>query len=90
MEEYNNQLPHTPRSFLLRMNTRHCLQMLYSITCCLPASIRHQDHVAALWLSEITRTIIDRYEVGPQKDEVYQKVKNVCSKVFGIHRTHFT
>jgi|688.fasta_scaffold2022850_1 hypothetical protein len=43
---YNQQLKNSPSTFLKRINQRHLLQILNTITDIFPASIRNTDHIA--------------------------------------------
>lgn len=66
------------------INQRHCLQIINSMVNSYPPSIRNKDHIAQLWFSEVCRTVIDRYDSGPDKQKALKIAKDVCHETFSI------
>ena len=81
---YMGQLKPSPTLFLFKINERHLLYLLKGIFDAPASYFETIQHIGLMWVSEIYRTVLDRYADPAEQDRIYEKVKEIASDTFEI------
>ena len=78
----------SPTNFLQIINLRHLLYVLRGFMDAPSHFFEDFSQVAALWIHEVSRTVIDRIPDAYQRDTIFEKVKELASGAFKVREKY--
>ena len=82
VEMYNKTLKPSPTTFLKRINQRHILYIMKGILEIPSNYYKMKENVAFIFMHEVCRTVLDRFIDVNEKEELYEKTKDICQRIF--------
>ena len=86
---YNSTIRPSPTGFLKRINQRHMFYILKGIIEIPLGYYKMIENVAFLWMNEICRTVLDRFQNTDEKAALYEKTKLIAAKNFKVREKIF-